>query len=104
MKYYSGKTEEEKKDTFYITNSNVGEDKKLFTIYNPIKIPFMQEEIKEEIKKNNEKEEFNVEIEKIENKNEEGKTTGEICKIKLPDTYSRKSFEPILKKFFCNLK
>ena len=104
MKYYSGKTEEEKKDTFYITNSNVGEDKKLFTIYNPIKIPFMQEEIKEEIKKNNEKEEFNVEIEKIENKNEEGKTAGEICKIKLPDTYSRKSFEPILKKFFCNLK
>ena len=97
MKYYSGKTEEEKKDTFYITNSNVGEDKKLFTIFNPVKIPFSKEEIQDEIKKNNANDVCNIEIEKSEN-------NGETCKITLPDTYSRKSFEPVLKKFFCNLK
>ena len=102
IKYYSGKTEEEQKDTFYITNSNLGESQKLFTIFNPIKIPFSQEEMKNEIKNNNENGDFNVEIEKIDNK--EGKTQGELCNIYLPITYSRKSFEPILKKFFCNLK
>lgn len=98
-KYYSGKSEEEQRQSFYITNSNIGENQKLFTIYNPIKIPFTKEELKNEIK-NNSNEEIKVEIEN--NSNE--KNNGEICNIILPETYSRKSFEPILKKFFCNLK
>ena len=38
---------------------------------------------------------YSVEIEK---------TKGEICKIILPGTYSRKIFEPILKGFFNNTK
>jgi hypothetical protein len=100
MKYYSEKTEEEQKNTFYITNSNIGKDQKLFTIFNPIKIPFNKEEIIKEIKNNDEQVNFTVEIETISME----KINGEICNIILPDTYSRKSFEPIMKKFFCNLK
>ena len=107
MKYYSGKSEGEMKDIFYITNSNIGKDQKLFTIYNPIKIPFAKDEIIKELKKIDDNLNFSVDIEKLvkENNNDKvNKTNGEICNIILPDTYSRKSFEPILKKFFCNLK
>ena len=100
MTYYSEKPEEEQKNTFYITNSNIGKDQKLFTIFNPIKIPFNKEEITKEIKNNDEQVNFTVEIETISIE----KNHGEICNIILPDTYSRKSFEPIMKKFFCDLK
>ena len=95
LKYYSGKSEEEQKNIFYITNSNINKKQKLFTLYNPIKLPFNKEEIIKEIKNFNNDENINVEIEQ---------TKGEICLITLPDTFSRKSFEPILKKFFGNIK
>ena len=95
MKYYSGKSEDEIKNTFYLTNSSIEKGKKLFTIFNPIQLPFSKEEIEKEIKKFNEKDEVSIEIEK---------TKGEICKIILPGTYSRKIFEPILKGFFNNTK
>ena len=95
MKYYSGKSEDEIKNTFYLTNSSIEKGKKLFTIFNPIQLPFSKEEIEKEIKKYNEKDEVIVEIEK---------TKGEICNIILPGTYSRKIFEPILKGFFNNAK
>ena len=95
MKYYSGKSEDEIKNTFYLTNSSIEKGKKLFTIFNPIQLPFSKEEIEKEIKKYNEKDEVIVEIEK---------TKGEICNIILPGTYSRKIFEPILKGFFNNTK
>ena len=107
MKYYSGKSEGEMKDIFYITNSNIEKDQKLFTIYNPIKIPFAKDEIIKELKKIDDNLNFSVDVEKFvkENNNDKvNKTNGEICNIILPDTYSRKSFEPILKKFFYNLK
>ena len=95
MKYYSGKSEDEIKNTFYLTNSSIEKGKKLFTIFNPIQLPFTKEEIEKEIKKYNEKDEMSVEIEK---------TKGEMCNIILPGTYSRKIFEPILKGFFNNIK
>ena len=95
MKYYQGKSEEEIKNSFYITNSSIDKNKKLFTIFNPINLPFIKEEIEKEIKKYNEKEEFNIEIEA---------SKGEMCNIILPGTYSRKIFEPILKGFFSNIK
>ena len=95
LKYYSGKSEEEQKNIFYITNSNINKKQKLFTLYNPIKLPFNKEEILKEIKNFNNDENINVEVEQ---------TKGEICLITLPDTFSRKSFEPILKKFFGNIK
>ena len=95
LKYYSGKSEEEQKNIFYITNSNLNKKQKLFTLYNPIKLPFNKEEILKEIKNFNNDENINVEIEQ---------TKGEICLITLPDTFSRKSFEPFLKKFFGNIK
>ena len=95
MKYYSGKSEDEIKNTFYLTNSSIEKGKKLFTIFNPIQLPFSKEEIEKEIKKFNEKDEVIVEIEK---------TKGEMCNIILPGTYSRKIFEPILKGFFNNIK
>ena len=95
LKYYSGKSEEEQKNIFYITNSNINKKQKLFTLYNPIKLPFNKEEILKEIKNFNNDENINVEIEQ---------TKGEICLITLPDTFSRKSFEKIIKKFFGNIK
>ena len=95
LKYYSGKSEEEQKNIFYITNSNLNKKQKLFTLYNPIKLTFTKEEILKEIKNFNNDENINVEVEQ---------TKGEICLITLPDTFSRKSFEPILKKFFGNIK
>ena len=95
MKYFTGKSEEEIKNTFYLTNSSIEKGKKLFTIFNPIKLPFTKEEIEKEIKKYNEKDEISIEIEK---------NKGEICNIKLPGTYSRKIFEPILKGFFNKIK
>ena len=95
MKYYSGKSEDEIKNTFYLTNSSIEKGKKLFTIFNPIQLPFTKEEIEKEIKKYNEKDEMSVEIEK---------TKGEMCNIILPGTYSRKIFEPIMKGFFNNTK
>ena len=95
LKYYAGKSEEEQKNIFYITNSNINKKQKLFTIYNPIKLPFNKEEILKEIKNYNNDESINVEIEQIK---------GEICLIVLPDAFSRKSFEPILKKFFGDIK
>ena len=58
-------------------------------------MPFNKEEIFKEIKNFNNDESINVEIEQIK---------GEICLIILPDTFSRKSFEPFLAKFFCNIK
>ena len=95
LKYYSGKSEEEQKNIFYITNSNINKTQKLFTIYNPIKLPFNKEEIFKGIKNFNNDESINVEIEQIK---------GEICLIILPDTFSRKSFEPFLSKFFSKIK
>ena len=95
LKYYLGKSEDEQKNIFYITNSNLKKNQKLFTIYNPIKLPFNKEEIIKEIKNFNNDESISAEIEKI---------NGELCLIILPDIFSRKNFEPILKKFFDNLK
>ena len=95
LKYYLGKSEDEQKNIFYITNSNLKKNHKLFTIYNPIKLPFNKEEIIKEIKNFNNDESISAEIEKI---------NGELCLIILPDIFSRKNFEPILKKFFDNLK
>jgi len=43
LTYYEGKTIEDKSNTFYITNSPVEEKWRLFTIYNPIKLPFNKE-------------------------------------------------------------
>ena len=102
MKCFEDKNDEEKKNIFYITNSNAQNKQKIFTIFNPIQLPFNKDEIQNEINKYNKKEEFSADIENITDEN--GKPCGEICNILLPDTYSRKSFEPILKKFICNLK
>lgn len=101
MDYYKGKTKEEQKNTFFITNSSLGNKKKLFTIFNPFKIPFKKNEIENELVKNSDKEFYSVDINNIGDENEENK--GEVCHIVVGDTYSRKSFEPVLKSFFSKL-
>ena len=44
---------------------------------------------------------YSAEIDKVVDEDEKPK--GEVCKIIVADTYSRKSLEPILKSFFSNL-
>jgi inorganic pyrophosphatase/exopolyphosphatase len=100
MDFYKGKNKVEQKKTFFITNSSLGNNQKLFTIFNPFKIPFKKDEIQKELVKHSEKEFYSVDIKNIVDENE--KPNGEVCNIVLADTYSRKSFEPVLKSFFSN--
>ena len=102
MEFYKGKTDEEKRDLFFITNSSSEDKQRLFTIFNPIKLPFNENEIKNELIKKSEKDFFSVDIKNVTDEYE--KPNGEVVYIVLSDTYSRKSFEPILKNFFNNLK
>ena len=102
MNFYKGKTNDEQKNTFFITNSSLGKKQKLFTIFNPFKLPFNKDEIKNELVKNSEKDFYSLDINNVID--EEERPNGEVCNIVLADTYSRKSFEPVLKSFFLNLK
>ena len=102
MDYYHGKNNDEQKNTFVITNSSLGNKQKLFTIFNPVKMPFNKDEIKSELTKNSDKDFYSVDINNIVD--EEQNQKGEVCHIVLGDTYSRKSFEPVLKSFFSNIK
>lgn len=101
MDYYKGKAADEQKDLFFITNSSLDNKQRLFTIFNPIKIPFTKEEIQNELVNNSEKDFFSADIRSIVDENE--KPNGEVCHLVLAETYSRKSLEPILKKFFSKL-
>ena len=101
LEFFKGKTNDEQKNTFFITNSSLGNKQKLFTIFNPLKIPFNKDEIRNELIKNSEKDFYSAEIDKVVDEDEKPK--GEVCKIIVADTYSRKSLEPILKSFFSNL-
>jgi hypothetical protein len=101
MDYYKGKGVDEQKDIFFITNSTLDNKQRLFTIFNPIKIPFTKEEIQKELVNHSEKDFFSADIKSIINENE--KPNGEVCHLVLAETYSRKSLEPILKKFFSKL-
>ena len=98
LKYYNGKNIEEQKNTFFITNSSLDNMYRLFTIFNPFKMPFNKEEIKYELIKNSEKDFYAVDINQIFDENNAPK--GEICNLILSEIYSRKSLEPILKSFF----
>lgn len=100
MDFYKGKTDEDKKNTFFITNSSLGNKQKLFTIFNPIKIPFNKDEIKKELCKHSEEDFYSVDINNVADEDEKAK--GEECNIVVSDTYSRKNFEPMLKSFFSN--
>ena len=102
MDYYHGKNNDEQKNTFVITNSSLGNKQKLFTIFNPVKMPFNKDEIKSELTKNSDKDFYSVDINNIVD--DEQNPKGEVCHIVLADTYSRKSFEPVLKSFFSNIK
>ena len=65
-------------------------------------MPFNKDEIKNELVKNSEKDFYSLDINNVID--EEERPNGEVCNIVLADTYSRKSFEPVLKSFFLNLK
>ena len=101
MEYYKGKNKEDQKNIFFITNSSLNKNQKLFTIFNPFKIPFKKEEIQKELVKHSEKDFYSVDIDNVVDENE--KPNGEVCNIVLADTYSRKRFEPVLKSFFSNI-
>ena len=102
LTYYDGKTIENKTNTFYITNSPMGEKRRVFTIYNPIKLPFNKEQIRTELIKYTRKDFYSVDIHEIFDY-DNNIIKGEMCHIVLDHTYSRKSFEPILKLIFSEI-
>jgi hypothetical protein len=102
LTYYDGKTIGDKSNTFYITNSPFREKRRLFTIYNPTKLPFNKEQIRTELIKHTEKDFYSVDIHEIFDY-DNNIAKGEMCHIVLDHIYSRKSFEPILKLIFSEI-
>ena len=65
-------------------------------------MPFKKNEIENILVNNSDKEFYSVDINNIvDEENKEHR--GEVCHIVVGDTYSRKSFEPVLKSFFSKL-
>ena len=102
LDHYKLKVNEEKKNTFYVTNSPFGNKQRLFTIFNPIKIPFNKEQIKNELNKYSNKDLYELDLHDVFDDNNNSK--GQVCYILLDHTHSRKSLEPILKLFFSRIK
>ena len=93
---------EERKNTYFITNSPLGDKQRLFTIFNPIKFPLNKEYIRNELMKHSAKYFYSVDVNQVFGEN--NMPAGEICYIVVDHIYSRKSFEPILKYFFSNIQ
>lgn len=97
--YYINKTKEEVLSQFFITNSIYNEKSRVFTIFNPIKIPIDIEELKNSLSftlKNgfvsiNCDDEF------------EDNLKGVIFYIILDKTFTRKNVEPVFKELFTSL-
>ena len=97
--YYINKTKEEVLSQFFITNSIYDEKSRVFTIFNPIKIPIDIEELKNSLSftlKNgfvsiNCDDEF------------EDNLKGVIFYIILDKTFTRKNVEPVFKELFTSL-
>lgn len=94
--YKSCKTPDDARTIFYFTNSDLGDDKKIFTIFNPVDIPIeinvLQEEIEQRFKKKN----IPIIDAKIQGTDKEGVTYF----ITLDKTASRKLLEPIFREIF----
>ena len=102
MNFYKGKGNEEMKNTFIVTSSSLKNKQRLFTIFNPFKMPFNKGEIQQALYKQLMNYLYSVDIYGVFGEN--GKPNGEVCYIVTSNIYSRKSFEPILKNIFSNIR
>ena len=97
--YYINKTKEEVLSQFFITNSIYDEKSRVFTIFNPIKIPIDIEELKNSLSftLKNGFISINCDDEFEEN------LKGVIYYIILDKTFTRKNVEPVFKELFTSL-
>ena len=97
--YYINKTKEEVLSQFFITNSIYDEKSRVFTIFNPIKIPIDIEELKNSLSftLKNGFASINCDDQFEEN------LKGVIFYIILDKTFTRKNVEPVFKELFTSL-
>ncbi len=97
--YYINKTKEEVLSQFFITNSIYDEKSRVFTIFNPIKIPIDIEELKNSLSftLKNGFVSINCDDQFEEN------LKGVIFYIILDKTFTRKNIEPVFKELFTSL-
>jgi inorganic pyrophosphatase/exopolyphosphatase len=100
MELYKGKANEEIKNTFIVTSSSLKNKQRLFTIFNPFKMPFNKGEIQQALLKQLMNYLYSVDINDVFAEN--GIPNGKVCHIIVSNIYSRKSFEPVLKDIFSN--
>ena len=102
MGFYKGKGNEEMKSTFIITSSSLKNKQRLFTIFNPFKMPFNKGEIQQALFNQLKNYLYSVDINYVFSENRI--PNGEECHIVASNIYSRKNFEPVLKNIFSNLR
>lgn len=96
--YFTSKTQEEIKNTFYITYSDYDENHKFYTIYNPYEIPIDINLLKGELEQKLKKGEIPVGQQRIQDQ-----VVGVFYYMTLDKTCSRKVMEPILREIFTRL-
>ena len=97
--YYINKTKEEVLSQFFITNSNYDGKSRVFTVFNPIKIPIDIEELKNSLSFTLKNGFISINCDDTFEEN----LKGVIYYIILDKTYTRKNIEPVFKELFTSL-
>ena len=97
--YYINKTKEEVLSQFFITNSNYDEKSRVFTIFNPIKIPIDIEELKKSMSFTLKNGFISINCEDQFEEN----LKGVIYYLILDKSFTRKNIEPVFKELFTSL-
>ena len=97
--YYINKTKEEILSQFFITNSNYDEKSRVFTVFNPIKIPIDIEELKNSLSFTLKNGFISINCDDTFEEN----LKGVIYYIILDKTFTRKNVEPVFKELFTSL-
>ena len=97
--YYINKTKEEVLSQFFITNSIYDEKSRVFTIFNPIKIPIDIEELKNSLSFTLKHGFISINCDDQFEEN----LKGVIYYIILDQTFTRKNVEPVFKELFTSL-
>ena len=97
--YYINKTKEEVLSQFFITNSNYDEKSRVFTVFNPIKIPIDIEELKNSLSFTLKNGFISINCDDTFEEN----LRGVIDYIILDKTFTRKNVEPVFKELFTSL-
>ena len=102
LEYYKDLNDNDIKKIFFVTNSPVGLNKELYTIFNPIEIPKEFDEFKNEVEKKNKNYFFSFD-KKIYKDDKKGIIKGIMYYFVIDCFYTRKQVEPIFQKICSNL-